>query len=84
LTNLKVLQSATVNAARMMGQDKLGALRPGFLADFIFLNKNPLEDVTILDDPDRHLLAVVKGGRVVSSRWSKVLAEESHHLPQIE
>ncbi|CZR69766.1 related to linoleate diol synthase [Phialocephala subalpina] len=84
LTDLKVLQSATVNAARMMGQDKLGALRPGFLADFIILNKNPLEDVTILDDPDRHLLAVVKGGRVVSSRWSKVLVEESHHLPQIE
>jgi len=84
LTDLQVLQSATVNAARMMRQDELGAVRLGSLADFIILDKNPLEDVTILDDPDRHLLAVVKDGRVVSSRWSKVRTEESHHLPQIE
>ncbi|EKD15037.1 amidohydrolase [Drepanopeziza brunnea f. sp. 'multigermtubi' MB_m1] len=83
LTDLQILQSATTNAAKMMQQDNLGNVKPGYLADFLILNKNPLDDVTILDRPDENLLAVVKDGRVVSSRWSKVPAEATHPLPQI-
>ncbi|KAL1856552.1 hypothetical protein Plec18167_007324 [Paecilomyces lecythidis] len=66
-----ILQSATVNAARMLRQDKfLGRIAPGFAADLLILDANPLEDITILDVPDRHVLATVKDGRVLASRWS--------------
>lgn len=70
---LEILQSATTNAAKMMGQeDVLGRLVPGFTADFLILNANPLDDITVLDRPEKHLLAVFKDGRVVSSRWSEL------------
>jgi imidazolonepropionase-like amidohydrolase len=70
---LEILQSATVNAARMMGrEDDMGRIRPDFLADVLILNANPLDDITVLDRPEKHLLAVFKEGRIVSSRWSKL------------
>lgn len=53
-------------------ENKLGQLNPGFYADLIILNSNPLEDISILDKPDRHLLAVMKGGRIFKSRWTKL------------
>jgi imidazolonepropionase-like amidohydrolase len=76
LSNLKILQAATVNAARMLRQEEtLGRLKEGFSADLIVLNANPLEDIEVLDRPERHLLAVVKEGRVLESRWSKMPSE---------
>ncbi|KAJ5468831.1 Amidohydrolase 1 [Penicillium sp. IBT 31633x] len=55
LTPLQILRSATVNAARLvMQKDKLG--------------QNPLEDITISDKVEEHILAVIKDGRVATSR----------------
>ena len=76
LSNLKILQAATVNAARMLRQEgTLGRLKEGFSADLIVLNANPLDDIEVLDRPEKHLLAVVKEGRVLESRWSKMPSE---------
>lgn len=73
LSTLKILQSATTNAARMLRQEgKLGRIKEGFFADLIVLNANPLDDIEVLDRPERHLLAVFKDGRVLESRWSKL------------
>ncbi|KAI1627938.1 amidohydrolase-like protein [Exophiala viscosa] len=81
---LPILQSATVNAARLIQQEKsLGHIAVGFLADMLILNSNPLEDITILAEPDHHLLATIQGGRVVSSRWSRLQVKQ-HRLTQIE
>lgn len=72
-SSLEVLRSATVNAARMLRQDKfLGQISPGFAADLLILNANPLEDITIFDVPEKHVLATIKDGRVHASRWSKL------------
>ncbi|KAK0616129.1 heme peroxidase-domain-containing protein [Bombardia bombarda] len=80
-----VLQSATVNAARMLRQDLfLGQVKEAFAADFIILNKNPLENAAILDDPDAHMLAVIKDGRVYVSRWSKLQVDVEQRLSVIE
>lgn len=77
LTPLQVLQSATINPARLCRQEAfLGQIQPGFAADLLVLAQNPLHDISILDDPDRHLLAVIKEGYVYASRWSK-LAEDT-------
>lgn len=46
---LKVIQHATGNNARILGQeDKLGRVRPGYLADLIVVNGNPLENLKVL------------------------------------
>lgn len=82
-TPLEIIQSATVNAARMLGQEAfLGQIAPAFAADLLILNGNPLEDISILDDPSKSLLAIFKAGRVVASRWSG-LAVEKHRLANL-
>ncbi|MBZ2184085.1 MAG: amidohydrolase family protein [Bryobacter sp.] len=46
---LQVIQQVTVNNAKMLGKDAdLGYLRPGYLADLILVDGNPLADFRIL------------------------------------
>ena len=47
----------------------------GCYADLLILDKNPLEDVKVLDYPELHLFAVIQGGRVVSSKLDGLVAE---------
>ncbi|RYP59217.1 hypothetical protein DL769_008626 [Monosporascus sp. CRB-8-3] len=69
LSSKEVLQRATVNAARMPRQDGfLGPVKAGFAADVLILSENPLDDVSILDNPKRHVLVVIKNGRAYESR----------------
>ncbi|BGP18808.1 hypothetical protein JCM10213v2_006888 [Rhodosporidiobolus nylandii] len=72
-----VLKHATTNAAKMLGKTGvLGTISPGALADLIVLDKNPLEDVTVLDRPELYLQAVVKEGRVACSSLPELRTEE--------
>jgi imidazolonepropionase-like amidohydrolase len=51
MSPLAALQTATVNAADLMGWTaKTGTLEPGKWADIIGVDKNPLEDVRVLQD----------------------------------
>jgi cytosine/adenosine deaminase-related metal-dependent hydrolase len=46
---LKAIQHATGNNARLLGQaERLGRVRPGFAADLIVVNGNPLENLKVL------------------------------------
>ncbi|OAA66325.1 histone acetyltransferase [Cordyceps fumosorosea ARSEF 2679] len=70
LSSAEVLRGATVYAARMLRQENtLGEVRAGFAADVLVLAANPLEDISVLDEPEKSVLAVVKNGRVYMSRW---------------
>ncbi|KAJ5085498.1 hypothetical protein N7532_010269 [Penicillium argentinense] len=69
LSSLQILQSATINAARLlMREDCLGQIREGFAADMLVLDRNPLEDITVLDRAEETILGVIKDGRVYESR----------------
>jgi imidazolonepropionase-like amidohydrolase len=58
---LAALQSATINAADLMGWSaKTGTLEPGKWADIIAVEKNPVDDVKVLQD----VKFVMKGGVV--------------------
>jgi len=58
---LAALQTATVNAADLMGWSaKTGSLEPGKWADIIAVEKNPLDDVRVLQD----VKFVMKAGTV--------------------
>jgi imidazolonepropionase-like amidohydrolase len=51
MTSLAALQTATINAADLLGWTaKTGTLEPGKWADIIAVEKNPLDDVRILQD----------------------------------
>ncbi|CAI4061503.1 hypothetical protein N7582_001912 [Saccharomyces uvarum] len=64
-TAQEVLLSATVTPAEMNGLDnKLGQIKPGFIADLLMMNSNPLENIEILDEPETNLLLVMKDGRI--------------------
>ena len=45
MTPAQVLRAATVDAARAMKVEGVGALTPGAWADFVALERNPLEDI---------------------------------------
>lgn len=72
LPAVDILQSATINPARMMGLKKAGRIQEGFWADLIVLKSNPLENITVLERYESELLAVVKGGRFCHSKLPNV------------
>jgi imidazolonepropionase-like amidohydrolase len=72
MTPLAALQTATVNAADLMGWTaKAGALEAGKWADIIAVDKNPLDDVRVLED----VKFVMKGGVVYKGQGSVLEAQ---------
>ena len=69
LSPLEIIRSATLVGARVLRQEgKLGCLRPGAFADLIVVDGDPLQDLALLEKPDRSLLAIMKGGRFHRNR----------------
>lgn len=65
MSPLEAIRSATSRAARMIGWGtRIGALRPGMLADLIAVPGDPLSDITTLN----RVGFVMKGGVVVSPK----------------
>ena len=63
-TAAEALRAATRYGGQIMGMaDELGLIRPGFLADLVLVDGDPLEEIGILQDRDR-LAAVMKDGRL--------------------
>jgi imidazolonepropionase-like amidohydrolase len=59
LTPQEALQTATINAAKMLGREKdLGTVETGKLADLIMLDADPLADIRHI----REIHRVIKGG----------------------
>ena len=66
LTPMQILQCATGNAAKLFGGDTgahIGQIAPGFFADLVILNSNPLDDIAHASDIDR----VIKNGVIYSA-----------------
>jgi imidazolonepropionase-like amidohydrolase len=64
MTPLQAIQTATVNAADLLGWSKIGSIENGNFADIIAVNGDPLKDVTVLQD----LVMVMKGGAVYKQK----------------
>jgi imidazolonepropionase-like amidohydrolase len=60
LTPLQAIQAATSNAADLIGNPRIGSIRPGGFADIIAVKGDPLSDVRLLE----HVSFVMKGGTV--------------------
>ena len=63
LTNMQILQSATVNAAKLFGGDTgahIGKIDNGYFADLVILKSNPVDGIANASDID----TVIKNGVV--------------------
>jgi imidazolonepropionase-like amidohydrolase len=60
MTPLQAIQTATVNAADLLGWKQIGSIEAGNFADIIAVNGDPTKDVTLLQAP----AFVMKGGVV--------------------
>lgn len=54
----------SLSGARNPYPSKLGRIEPGAYADVLVLDGNPLDDITLIGDPDRTMKLIVKNGRI--------------------
>lgn len=72
LSPLRILQMATINAARFLGRtDTMGAVAPGKNADLVLLSANPLDDVAHL----HQIVGVTRAGQYLPARRLAALAQ---------
>ena len=65
LSPVEILQSATISAARLMGQEgRIGALTRGAFADLLIVEGDPTRDAGVLSRPELALKLVMKAGKV--------------------
>jgi imidazolonepropionase-like amidohydrolase len=76
----EALQAATKHGGEaFMPGGNLGTLEPGQLADIVLVNGNPLEDITVLQNPD-NLPVVIKDGQI----YAGLLRSHSPYLLSVD
>ncbi|HTW99142.1 MAG TPA: amidohydrolase family protein [Acidimicrobiales bacterium] len=72
-TPFEALRAATKWGGELMDLP-VGLVREGYLADLLLVEGNPLEDVTVLEDP-ANISLIVKGGRVCKTPLGRLAAK---------
>jgi imidazolonepropionase-like amidohydrolase len=84
MTPTQALVSATrMGGEIMMRPDELGQLRPGFIADLLLVDGNPLQDLRILLEPAK-IAMVMQDGVIHKSLRDAGPAEAAIRLPVSE
>ncbi len=70
-SSLEILRQATSTNGDLLalsgprnGYGRLGVLEPGALADLLIVDGNPLEDIRVLEEPEKNLRLIMKDGRI--------------------
>ena len=68
MTPMQAIKASTIDAARLLRMDRqVGSLEAGMLADVLLVDGNPLQDISILSNPD-NIKVVVMDGKVEKKR----------------
>jgi len=74
-SNAEILRQATSIGAQLVAESgplnpygKLGVIAKGAVADLLLVEKDPLEDVGVLEDTENNLAVIMKGGGFVKGR----------------
>jgi len=79
LTPMELVVSATSLAAKAIGmEDKVGTVKPGMLADLVYVDGDPLADVAVLD---RVRSVVLNGQLVVDKRFDDRSIDDIPPIP---
>ncbi|WP_176026266.1 metal-dependent hydrolase family protein [Robbsia andropogonis] len=83
MTPKEALIAATkLGGELMMQPDSIGQIAPNFYADFVLLDGDPLQDLKLLQDPNKILL-VMKDGEIVKSCKDHEPVSSEIHLSAI-
>ena len=71
-TNFEILKMITHDNAKLLALSgdrnpypgKLGVIEEGAWADILLTNGNPLEDITLLESPEKNISFIMKGGKI--------------------
>ena len=64
----QILHSATqINAEILRQTDQLGVIKTGAIADMLVLDRNPLADLSVLQDQGKHIPVIVKDGAIIKN-----------------
>lgn len=65
--NLQAIQGATINAAELVERvGEIGEISVGARADLVIVDGDPLEDITVVSEFEKHRVHVIQGGVVVA------------------
>jgi imidazolonepropionase-like amidohydrolase len=65
LSAAEILASATTVGAQLVGMEgRIGVVAEGAIADLLVVDGSPLEDITVLAEPQKNLRLVMKEGVV--------------------
>jgi 2-keto-4-pentenoate hydratase/2-oxohepta-3-ene-1,7-dioic acid hydratase in catechol pathway/imidazolonepropionase-like amidohydrolase/pimeloyl-ACP methyl ester carboxylesterase len=79
-TPMESIVAATAGVAKLfMREDELGKVLPGFFADCILVNGNPLEDITVLQDHSK-LDVIMINGRFHKASRNEFLSPTTRQL----
>ena len=77
-SHAEVLRQATSKAAKLVALSgprnpygKLGIIESGAVADILIVDGNPLEDMSVLTNPQENLRVIIKGGDVYKNTLSQ-------------
>jgi imidazolonepropionase-like amidohydrolase len=78
---LEVLRHATVNGAKVLGLDnRLGRIRPGFIADLLVINGNPLENLRVMNPYGVDLMSL--NGQIINN-YSSLMKPGDPNVKQV-
>jgi imidazolonepropionase-like amidohydrolase len=78
-TPAEALKMATADNGELMALSgfinpypgKLGAVEEGALADLLLVDGNPLENIKLIEDPDKNFLVIMKDGTIYKNTLPK-------------
>ena len=78
-TPAEALKMATADNGELMALSgfinpypgKLGVVEEGALADLLLVDGNPLENIKLIEDPDKNFLVIMKDGKIYKNTVSR-------------